>query len=108
MASAKILDNYLRRQAVAAQLQRQSMAIGKVLEKGQEGLAEALNQRSKQQDKDLFELPPLPQEESGLNQRYTFPYYPLSACQTYLPLISAPTGFLDWVLVTRSAQLQVT
>ena len=108
MASAKILDNYLRRQAVAAQLQRQSMAIGKVLEKGQEGLAEALNQRSKQQDKDLFELPPLPEEESGLNQRYTFFLPPLPPVRPILPLISAPTGFLDWVLVTRSAQLQVT
>jgi hypothetical protein len=49
MASAKILDNYIRSQAVASQLQRQSLAIGKVLERGQEGLAEALNQRSKQQ-----------------------------------------------------------
>ena len=69
MASAKILDNYLRRQAVAAQLQRQSMAIGKVLERGHDGLVEALNQRSKQQDKDLFELPPLPEEENVLNRR---------------------------------------
>ena len=25
-----------------------------------------------------------------------FPKYPLSTCQTFLPLISAPTGFLDW------------
>ena len=69
MASAKILDNYLRRQAVAGQLQRQSMAIGKVLEKGTDGLVDALNQRSKQQDKDLFELPPLPEEENVFDKR---------------------------------------
>ena len=37
-----------------------------------------------------------------------FPYYSLSACQTFLPLISAPTGYLDWGLVTRWVQLMIT
>ena len=36
-----------------------------------------------------------------------FPYYPLSSCQTFLPLISVPTGFLDWGLVTTWAQLLI-
>ena len=36
------------------------------------------------------------------------PYYPLSSCQIFLPLISTPTGFHDWGLVTRWAQLLST
>ena len=52
---------------VAAQLQRQSIAVGKVLARGQEGLVSALNSRSKQQEKDLFELPPMPKDESNLD-----------------------------------------
>ena len=27
---------------------------------------------------------------------FLFPYYPLSSCQVFLPLISALTGFHDW------------
>ena len=42
----------------------------------------------------------------------TFPLFFLlptfSPCQTSLPLISAPTGFLDWGLVTRWVQLLIT
>ena len=37
-----------------------------------------------------------------------FHYYPLPFCQAFLPLISAPTGFLDWGLVTRWAKLLLT
>lgn len=69
MARAKILDNYIRRQAVADQLKRQSLAMGKILDRGQEGLVAALSQRSKQQEKDLFELPPLPEDDDPLNAR---------------------------------------
>ena len=36
---------------------------------------------------------------------FLYPYYPLSSCQAILPLISAPSDFLDWGLVTRWAQL---
>ena len=39
---------------------------------------------------------------------FLFPYYPVSFRQTFLPLISAPTGFLDRGLVTRRAQLLIT
>ena len=35
-------------------------------------------------------------------------YYPLSPARSVLPLISAQTGFLDWGLVTRWAQLLIT
>jgi hypothetical protein len=44
-------------QAVASQLQRQTTAVNKVLEKGQAGLANLLSQRKGPQEKDLFELP---------------------------------------------------
>jgi len=59
IASAKILDNYIRTQAVASQLKRQTLAIDKVLQKGQEGLLDAIHQRNKQEEKDLFQLPPM-------------------------------------------------
>ena len=36
------------------------------------------------------------------------PYYPLSSCHIFLPLISALTDFCDWGLVTRRAQLLIT
>ena len=36
-----------------------------------------------------------------------FPYYPLSSIQSFLSLISTPTGFLVWALVTRWAQLLI-
>ena len=36
------------------------------------------------------------------------PYYPLPSCQIFLPLIFRPTGFHDWGLVARWAQLQIT
>ena len=59
VASVKILDNYVRSQAVAAQLKQQTHAMNKVLAKGQEGLHQVLNDRTQKKDKDLFELPPL-------------------------------------------------
>lgn len=67
LASAKILDNYVRSQAVAAQLKQQTQVMAKVLSKGQDGLAEALNSRTQKKDKDLFELPPLPEAKATLN-----------------------------------------
>ena len=36
------------------------------------------------------------------------PYCPLSPARSFLPLISAPTGFHNWDLVTRWAQLLIT
>ena len=36
------------------------------------------------------------------------PYYPLSSCQIFLPLISAPTGFHVSDLVTKWAELLIT
>ena len=36
------------------------------------------------------------------------PNYLLYSCQIFLPLISVPTGFNDWGLVTRWAQLMIT
>ena len=39
---------------------------------------------------------------------FLIPYYPLSSCQAFLPLISAPTGFLDLGLGNRWAQLLIT
>ena len=63
LASAKILDNYVRRQAVAAQLKRQTHAVNQILEQGQEGLSQILKERTaKKGEKDLFDLPPLPKE----------------------------------------------
>ena len=35
-------------------------------------------------------------------------FYLLFLCQTFLAFISAPTGFYDWGLVTRWAQLLIT
>ena len=63
MASAKILDNYVRSQAVASQLKQQTHAVNKILARGQDGLHEVLTSRTQQRDKDLFELPPLPDPE---------------------------------------------
>ncbi len=61
-ARARIIENFLRAQAVrAAQLRTQSQAVGKVLDGGAERLAELLNKRNKAREKDLFELPPLPE-----------------------------------------------
>ena len=62
-ASAKILDNYVRSQAVASQLKQQTHAVNKILAKGQGGLHEVLASRAQKRDKDLFELPPLPDPE---------------------------------------------
>ncbi len=61
---AKIVDNYMRAQAVKAQqIRNQSAAINKIAEGGQGQLAEMLNKRHKQKEKDVFELPPLPEGE---------------------------------------------
>ena len=48
LASAKILDNYVRSQAVASQLKQQTQAVNKVLARGQEGLHEVLSARGVQ------------------------------------------------------------
>ena len=45
LASAKILDNYVRSQAVAEQLKLQTHAVNKVLAKGQEGLQQVIHNR---------------------------------------------------------------
>lgn len=66
VASAKILDNYVRSQVVAGQLQQQTHAINKVLSKGPEGLQEVLNNRTQKRDKDLFELPPMPDDHAAI------------------------------------------
>ena len=60
VASAKILDNYVRSQAVAAQLKQHTHAVNKILSKGSDGLQDVLHNRTQKGDKDLFELPPLP------------------------------------------------
>ena len=39
---------------------------------------------------------------------FHFPFLPAFLCQTFLAFISAPTGFLDWGLVTRWARLLIT
>lgn len=72
VAGAKVLDNFVRRQVVAAQLQRQTLAVEKVLEHGQEGLVELIQKRVGKgrgglDEKDLFELPPLPGEDPEAN-----------------------------------------
>ena len=59
-ASAKILDNYLKSQAVANRLKRQTFAIESVAKKGAEGIQNLLNHRHQERDRDLFELPELP------------------------------------------------
>ena len=66
-ASVKILDNYIRTQAVQAHLKQQTHAINKVLSKGQEGLHNVLHNRTKKQEKDLFELPPINPENFEAN-----------------------------------------
>ena len=48
LASAKILDNYVRSQAVAEQLKVQTHAVNKVLAKGQEGLQQVIHNRYSQ------------------------------------------------------------
>ena len=65
VAREKILDNFVRRQVVASQLQRQTFATKKALEKGQEGLVKLIQKRAqneKANHEDLFELPPLPSD----------------------------------------------
>ena len=56
-ARVKLLENYVRRQAVASKLKRQTHAVDNVLKGGQAGLSKILNDRSINQEKDLFELP---------------------------------------------------
>ena len=68
---AKILNNFMKRNAVASQLQRQTFAVTKALEQGQEGLMQMIQQRAGNiktgsEQRDLFELPPLPQQGFGL------------------------------------------
>ena len=68
---AKILDNFIKRNAVASQLQRQTFALNKTLNGGQEGLARMIQKRAGKLDtgidqKDLFELPPIPSQGFGL------------------------------------------
>ena len=47
---------------------------------------------------------------SNYSLRTFLPLLPhfLSSCQIFLPLISAPTGFHDWGLITRWAELLIT
>lgn len=66
LTSAKILDNYVRSQAVAHQLKQQTHAINKVLARGQEGIQDVLGQRTKKLEKDLFELPPSQEDDDAL------------------------------------------
>ena len=56
---SKIVENYLKQQIVAKQLQRQTQQVSKALEGGQEGLANLLSHRkgNSAAEKDLFELP---------------------------------------------------
>ena len=46
----------------------------------------------------------------AINRRFFFTslFLPAFLCQTFLAFISAPTGFHDWGLVTRWAQLLIT
>eukprot|EP00095_Tigriopus_kingsejongensis_P003704 maker-scaffold382_size189932-snap-gene-0.25 protein:Tk03704 transcript:maker-scaffold382_size189932-snap-gene-0.25-mRNA-1 annotation:"dna repair protein complementing xp-g cells-like protein" len=61
---AKLIDNFLRSQVVAQQLQRQSQVVDRVAERGQEELASLLSQRSHpKKERDLFELPAMVQTE---------------------------------------------
>ncbi|XP_059081318.1 DNA excision repair protein ERCC-5 homolog isoform X2 [Tigriopus californicus] len=68
-ARAKLIDNYLRSQVVAQQLERQSQMVDRIAEKGQGEIANLLGQRSKTKEKDLFELPALtgPDETDDLD-----------------------------------------
>ena len=63
-----IVDNsrfsYVRSQAIASQLKQQTHAVNKILAKGQEGLHDVLSSRAQKKDKDLFELPPIPEPEN--------------------------------------------
>lgn len=61
-ASAKILDNYLKSQAIAQQLKRQTLAVDKVVKQGSEGISSLLHSRIAKKEKDLFELPELPKD----------------------------------------------
>ena len=61
---AKIIQNYLRSRALRArQVGNQTEQVGKILEGGAEQLSALLNKRNKAKDKDVFELPPLPEDE---------------------------------------------
>ena len=67
-AKIKIVENYLKQQLVANQLQRQTQRVQKALEGGQAGLAHLLSNRkgtaAAAAEKDIFELPaPLKHEE---------------------------------------------
>ena len=68
----KILDNFIKRNVVASQLQHQTFAVKKALEQGQEGLAKMIQQRAAKgqrglNQKDIFDLPPLPNEGVGMD-----------------------------------------
>ena len=70
-ARAKILENFIKRNAVASQLQRQTFAVNKTLDNGKEGLIQLIQQRrglgkSSSEPKDIFDLPPLPENNVGL------------------------------------------
>ena len=56
---SKIVENYVKQQIVAKQLQRQTEQVSKALEGGQAGLAHLLSDRKggSTAEKDLFELP---------------------------------------------------
>ena len=56
--------SYVRSQAIASQLKQQTHAVNKILAKGQEGLHDVLSSRAQKKDKDLFELPPIPEAEN--------------------------------------------
>ena len=64
---AKLLENFLKRQDVAKKLNRQSHAVEEVVRKGQEGITKLMSGRSKDAEKDLFELPAIP-EDNLINQ----------------------------------------
>jgi len=78
-ARAKIVENFVKKKVVAERLKRQTLAVEKVrydvrglvdvtlfqvLEGGQEELAQLLGQRNKAKEKDLFDLPPLPDDQN--------------------------------------------
>ena len=70
-ARNKIVENYLKQQIVAKQLQRQTQQVSKALEGGQAGLANLLSHRkgNAAAEKDLFELPaPLDRDEGDLSE----------------------------------------
>lgn len=67
----KIIENHLKSQAVRQKLRTQTQVIEETSKNGQEGLSRLLNQRKKEKEKDLFELPPLIKEENESSESET-------------------------------------